>query len=599
MYGLLTAAVLVFFPPELETWYRSCGNGDWEAAAAAAEDLIDNDPSDAEAMSALIVASVLASTGPVDTVTAGPAPDTAGSLASTARGAILMSGSGNFLEDAGRQFEEAVELDPGNVISWYMLGRLKLSMDEPAAAESCFLRAVSLDPGFLPAELEAARIIRDRGDLRQASLDLRNIMDSRTPAGDMAMAEYILLSRRLGMTGEADSLMTVLEERGRGTWLRLAEEQAAIRPEISLMAAEEALETASSGLARLYVELERYATASEICRELLNEGGGDSTGVMTLLGTALFRMEEHGKAEEAFLAVLDRDPVSVTALLHLGRIAEMEGNISAAVEYYLSVLEANPFDGDARARLREIADDSYDPESVTGSATGFSASAGADLSVERGSRDLLEWGGSSSLSYRFDRRGTAIDCSFGGRSVTWEESSGLGTDTLNSARGWARLGFDYWFSEDFYVQAQSSWDRQMYTERPWRISSHGALGWRKWVFSRFWFSPRLGVGSINARWTSGREEVYTNDLTLFAAAGLKYSKPHTFLRRAEISGSVYFPPDDPQNFVSGGNVSLTFRSWNSLYIVLGYDIDYTRSPEISTWEKFNTSFTTSINLDLY
>lgn len=599
MYGLLAAAVMAFFPPELETWYRSCGEGDWEAAAAAAGEIISRDQSDAEAMSAFIVASVLASTGSVDSTPPGPVPDTVSSLASTARGAALMSGSGSFLEDAGRRFEEAVGIDPGNVVSWYLLGRLKLSLEDPAAAESCFVRALSLDPGFLPAELGRARIIRDRGNLQQALRDLRNIMDSRTPAGDLAMAEYILLSRRLGMPGVADSLKTVLEGRARGTWLRLAEGQAALRPEISLMASEEAMETASSGLARLYIELGRYATAAEICGELLNEGSGDSTGVMILLGTALFRMEEHGEAREVFQAVLDRDPLSVTAQLHLGRIAEMGGNIEGAVEHYLTVLELNPFNNDARSRLREMADDSYDPESIAGSFTGFSASAGADLSVERGSRGLLEWGGSSSLSYRFDRRGTSIDCSFGGRSVTWEETTGLRTDTLNSARGWASLGVDYWFSENFYVQAQSSWDRQMYTERPWRVSSHGALGWQKWVLSWFWFSPRLGVGSINARWTSGGEEVFTSDLSVFAAAGLKYSKPHTFLRRAEISGSVYFPPDDPQNFISGGNVSLTFGSWNSLYIVLAYDIDYTRSPEISTWEKFNTSFTTSVKLDLY
>lgn len=599
MCGLLAAALMAFFPPELESWYSGCGEGDWEAAAASAGEIITLDPSDAEAVSAFIAASVLASTGFVDSTPAGPVPDTVSSLASTARGAILMTGSGSFLEDAGRRFEEAVGIDPGNVLSWYLLGRLKLRLSDPPAAESCFVRALSLDPEFLPAELERARIMRDLGDTRPALRCLRNIMGSRTPAGDLAMAEYILLSDRMDMPGVADSLKAVLEERAGGTWLRLAEEQAVIRPEISIMAAEEATESASSGLARLYIELERYPAAAEICGDLLSQGVEDSTGVMVLLGTALFRMEEFGQAEKVFQAVLDRDPVSLTALLHLGRIAETKGNIQGAVEYYLTLLELNPFNNDARSRLREMADDSYDPESVAGSSTGFSASAGADLSVERGSRDLLEWGARASLSYRFNRRGTSIDCSFGGRSVTWEETAGLGTDTLNSARGWASLGLDYWLSQNFYVQAESGWDRQMYTERPWQVSSHGALGWQKWFLSGFWFSPRLGVGSINARWTSGREEVFTNDLSVFAAATLKYSKPHTFLRRAEISGSVYIPPDEPQDFISGGNVSLTFGSWNSLYIVLGYDIDYTRSPEISTWEKFNTSFTSSINLDLY
>jgi hypothetical protein len=78
-----------------------------------------------------------------------------------------------------------------------------------------------------------------------------------------------------------------------------------------------------------------------------------------------------------------------------------------------------------------------------------------------------------------------------------------------------------------------------------------------------------------------------------------YSKPHTFVRRAEISGELYFPPDDPENFISRGSISLAFRTWSPLYITMGYSVDYTRSPEISTWEKFNTSFTTSLNLDLY
>jgi hypothetical protein len=109
----------------------------------------------------------------------------------------------------------------------------------------------------------------------------------------------------------------------------------------------------------------------------------------------------------------------------------------------------------------------------------------------------------------------------------------------------------------------------------------------------------MGLGSVNSRWTSGTGETYANDFSVYAAAGLRYRKPHTFIREAQISGNVYFPPDNPANFISGGSVSLAFRTWSPLYVSIGYIVDYTRAPEISTWKKFNTSFTTSINFDLF
>ena len=340
----------------------------------------------------------------------------------------------------------------------------------------------------------------------------------------------------------------------------------------------------------------------EDAEEQLNESirqDPDNILALYLLGTLKAESGVSGSAHRYFDETLSLDPEFLPALLSLGDIAEREARVEDAVDYYLRILEKDVYNSEARNRLRIIAGDSYDSESTIGTMQGFSASTAADLSIERGNRAMLEWGGSASVSYRFDSRGTSVDAAAGGRSVTWEEIYGLSRDTLNTNRGWARLGVDYWFHDSYYVEAASDWDRQMYTERPWQISSYCAAGWQKRILSWFWFSPKLGLGAVNARWTSGAGELFINDFSVFASADLRYSKPYTFIREAEISGNIYFPPDNPENFISKGSISLAFSAWSPLYVRIGYAVDYTRSPEISTWKKFNSSFTTSINFDLF
>ncbi|NOQ22165.1 MAG: hypothetical protein GQ565_05905 [Candidatus Aegiribacteria sp.] len=339
----------------------------------------------------------------------------------------------------------------------------------------------------------------------------------------------------------------------------------------------------------------------EAGEQLLESIRQDPENVLALylLGTLKAESDGSESALHYFDETLSLDPDFLPALLSLGDIAQREARTEDAVDYYLMILEQDVFNSFARNRLRIIAGDSYEVESTIGTMQGFSASTSADLSIERGNRAMLDWGGSARLSYRFDRRGTSVDAAFGGRSVTWEEIYGLSRDSLNTNRGWARLGVDYWFHDSYYVEAASDWDRQMYTERPWQITSYCSVGWQKSILSWFWFSPKLGFGSVNARWTSGAGEMFINDFSVFASADLRYRKLHTFIREAEISGNVYFPPDNPENFISKGSISLALSTWSPLYVRIGYAVDYTRSPEISTWKKFNSSFTTSINFDLF
>ncbi len=508
MYAVMLLILFAFVPENLQSWYSSCSEGNWATAAERAEEVLASDSTDTEVLAAIVIASVLENdiNTSIDCITEASVSDSLSSLSRAALGGLLMSGTDSLLENAENQLLKSIQLEPENVLAWYLMGILKTECDSTASAMNCFSKVVSLDPDFLPAQLE---------------------------------------------------------------------------------------------ISRLFIELNEYRRAITISRNLLESASADSAEVLETLGVAYFEDHEINKAEETFLVLLEIDPICLPALLYLGNIAEQKARTEEAVSYYLSALELDVYNGEARSRLRVIAGDSYNSESTTGASRGFSASTTADLSIERGNRALIEWGGSASISYRFDRRGTSFDAAFGGRSVTWEETSGFKKDTLNTDRGWASIGIDYWLSDDYYIEAASNWDRQMYTERPWKISSYAAIGWQKWMLSWFWFSPKIGLGSVNSRWTSGAGEAYVNDFSVYAAAGLRYRKPHTFIREAKISGNVYFPPDNPENFISEGSVSLAFRTWSPLYVSIGYNVNYTRTPEISTWEKFNTSFTTSINFDLF
>ncbi|MBD3276666.1 MAG: tetratricopeptide repeat protein [Candidatus Aegiribacteria sp.] len=570
---ILLSVLISFFPEDLQPWYWSCRTGAWSEAAYSAQELYAADSTNVNAHSAMIVAGCLAEdfgSDPADFKSF--RPDSSSSLSFTAAGALDVCAGDVYTADAERELTAALELDLSNTLAWYVLGKLNIRESRLQTAMSCFSRVLEEDGLFLPAQLDLGRTEARVGDRDSALKRFSEIGDPATAVGREAVAEYYVLACEMGYRSKADSAFA----------------------EIVFM--EETHKFAISGI---LLDMGRYSESATLAEQLLESSTSDSTQALYLLGRSSFALEENGTAEEAFEALLERTPLSTAPMLYLGRISQMEAETDEAVDWYLRVLEKDPANGEARQRLREIAGDSYDPQSYTMASKGLSVSASADLSVQRGGKDLFEWGGSTSLSYRYDRRGSSVDASLGGRSVTWEETRGLFTDTLDTNRGWASVGTDYWFRDDYYVQVESSWDRQMYTERPWQVSSYAALGWEKRMLSWFRFSPRLGIGSVNARWTSGSSETRTNDFSVFAAASLNYGKPHTFIREANISGSLYFPPDNPENFISKGNVYMAFRTWSPLYVAFSYVVDYTRTPEIESWSKFNTSFTTSINLDIY
>ncbi len=605
MYGLILLGLTALMSPDLSLWYSQCSQGNWHNAAEEAASLVSADSSNTEAMAAFLISGIFDGIPEIDLLKIEEtiSGDSLSSLFWAATGLVLMENRSSSVEQAEDAFHKSIQLDSSGVFGWFLLGNLFEKQNDTLTALNCYSVAVELDSDFLPARLQLGRLLRDVGRQNEALDEFRKAMNTETSSGVPALAEYLLLADEIGLEIRSDSLERMLLQADPGAYVNLACDQCHVRPDLALAAAARAESTLTDenlliDISETYLSLEEYSAAVSASDKAL-AASIDSIGILGILGKALFEQDNMNESENAFLALLNLDPFSIDALNFLGSIAEQEARTAEAVDYFLRTLELDPFNIDARNNLKIIAGDSYDPDIIAETLKGFSASASVDLSIEKGTQSFLECGGSSSLSYRFDRRGSSINIGFGGRTINWEEIRGLRIDTLNTETGWASIEFDYWLSDDYYLVMSSFWDRQRYTVRPWQVSSYVAGGWKKWISSWFWFSPELGLGFVKAKWLSHDDPEYSNTLSVYISTGLWFRKPHTFIREAGISGNLFFPPYDPENFISHGAFSLAFRTWNPLYITIGYQVDYTRNPEVSSWKKFNTSFITTLNLDFF
>ncbi|MCK4671694.1 MAG: tetratricopeptide repeat protein [Candidatus Aegiribacteria sp.] len=605
MYGLIVFCVTALMSPDLSLWYSQCSQGNWHNAAEEAASLVSADSSNTEAMAAFLISGAFSGISEFDLleIEAAVPADSLSPLFWAATGLVLMENRSSSIEQMEDAFQKSIQLDSTGVFGWYLLGHLHEKQSDTLTALHCYTRAAEFDSDFLPARLQLGRMLRDVGRQNEALAEFRKTMDTETSSGVLAFVEYLLLAEETGSEIRSDSLERMLLQANPGAYVNLAYDQFYIRPDVALAAAVSAERTLTDDnllidISETYLYLGEYSAAVSASGKAL-AASIDSMEILGILGEALFEQDNMNESKKVFLALLNLDPFSIDALNFLGSIAEQEARTPEAVDYFLRTLELDPFNIDARNHLKIIAGDSYDPDIIAETLKGFSASASVDLSIEKGTQSFLECGGSTSLSYRFDRRGSSINVGFGGRTISWEEIQGLRIDTLNTETGWASIEFDYWLNDNYYLVMSSFWDRQRYTVRPWQVSSYIAGGWQHWISSWFRFSPEIGLGSVNAKWLSHDDSGYSNTLSVYVSTGLWYRKPHTFIREAGISGDLFFPPDNPENFISHGALSIALRTWNPLYITIGYQVDYTKNPEVPSWEKFNTSFNAALNFDLF
>jgi tetratricopeptide (TPR) repeat protein len=600
----LLLLTLAFPEPELGPWYDHCSEGDWRMASEEAATLLAADSSSVDALAALMISAVHDGTDQslIGLAKAAVAMDSTSALAWTASGTVLLGRGEAFYGGAEEALLTSAGLDSTLAPCWYTLGLLRERQGDTAGALAFHETALEVDPDFLPAGLQLARVLRGRGLTEEALEVLTGMGGTDSPIRRAALAEEVILLDSLGHRHEADSIAVLLGGEYPAVWLELARYYVPEYPGRAAAALSYAENCPSPAgilaeVARIRLDLGDFESACLSAGKTL-EMGGDTTLALQVLGESLLELGHLSDSEDAFLNLVALGAATVDVLNSLGWISEQRARTAAAVDYYLAALEKDPGDPFARERLLIIADDAYDPYQWGSGNSGLSINSAADLSVEHGNRELVNVGGSAGVSWQMDALGTSIDLGFGGRSVTWETDAGHGIEERQTDTGWATLSTDYWFTDHLYLEASSSWDRQRFTSRPWQVSSYMAGGLQTWLTPWLWLSPELGVGFVRTKWISRTSEEIMDQLTVYSSAGLWFEKPHTFIQRAEISGEIYVPPDSPGDFLSSGRISMAFRTWEPLYISLGYEVDYTRVPEISTWEKFDTRFFTSLNFTL-
>ncbi|MBC8428696.1 MAG: DUF481 domain-containing protein [FCB group bacterium] len=312
------------------------------------------------------------------------------------------------------------------------------------------------------------------------------------------------------------------------------------------------------------------------------------------LGASFLAEEEYDDSEEAFLFAVALDPEIGIADNGLGYLCELNGEPESAVVYYLTALEYFPADSFARQRIRAIADDEYMYFHAIGKAdTGFDLTTSFNLSSWTGNHNTttLDW--SLYSDYVFSEKGNSVDVD-----VHAVYDMDRDEDAPQRDEGSISISGDIWISNVTFIEASALWDRARLTEREWQITSSLAGGWCGWITDWLYFSPEAGIGLVSTKWSEKIDENRIDQATIFLSSGVYFNKLHTLVDTWSIFGNIFIPPDDPGSYITHGEIELSFQTWEPLSISIGYDVDYTHRPVISSWSKFQTRFYTSIFLDI-
>ena len=314
----------------------------------------------------------------------------------------------------------------------------------------------------------------------------------------------------------------------------------------------------------------------------------------TALGISLIAGEDYADAEIALLQALILDSRTGIAEDGLGYLSELRGETEEAVGYYLAALEMAPEDSIARSRLRIMSSDEYVHfHTSVSEETGFSLSAYLNLSNWMGNHNTLTFDWSLASDYVFSQRGNSVDIDIDAvYDIDRDE------ETLQRDEGNISISGDVWFSDVTYLEANSSWNRQRLTEREWQITAFVAGGWCSWITEWLYFAPEVGIGLVSTKWNEIIDENRIDRGTIFLSSGLYFNKLHTFIDTWSISANIFLPPDDPEAYITHGEIELSFQTWEPLSVNIGYDVDYTHQPVVSAWNKYQTRFYASISLDI-
>jgi len=278
-------------------------------------------------------------------------------------------------DQAGQNFERALELGPGIAIGFGRYGRMLLHKGDFAKAIELLAKAVELDAEHVAYRLDLARAQAGAGKPAEARKTYEQAI-VQLPGSFDAQAEYARLLAKLGQTEAAVEAFAKAAELDQSDY-----EVRFLRAGLldKLGEANQALEAYQQACARKPDEL--------ACWQALGEAAGrlGNRDVQIKANEQVIRIDEENLAAHRFLGpvylaagaiekalpsyqlVLAKEPKNVDALLGLAKIYEKGEEWTKALEFDRRVLAVQPDDAEAKAAQQRLFERFHIlPEPITG-----------------------------------------------------------------------------------------------------------------------------------------------------------------------------------------------------------------------------------------
>jgi tetratricopeptide (TPR) repeat protein len=210
------------------------------------------------------------------------------------------------LRRAIEQYQKITALDPKDISSWVMLGRLQGFSSNSVESRNAFEKALALDPDSEDALMGLAQAYSDEGDVKKAGDVLKELAEKHPSGrGLEALAEFYRQSRQWGLA--ADTLRQAL----------------ALNPPNG--------DELKSKMADFLFIGGRYNDALEVYQELIAADPENSQYYLRV--SQVYRQQrDFAKAQEAADKARALDPMSPDIRLNDAFILQGEGKISEAVQ---------------------------------------------------------------------------------------------------------------------------------------------------------------------------------------------------------------------------------------------------------------------------
>ncbi len=110
--------------------------------------------------------------------------------------------------EAAKEFQEELNLNPGDLDAIYHLGFVDQQQSKTDDALTLYMKVIAADPGYVNAQYEAGKILLDRGDLANAAEHLQ-VAARLNPDKDYIHYQLQSAWRKLGRTADADRELAI------------------------------------------------------------------------------------------------------------------------------------------------------------------------------------------------------------------------------------------------------------------------------------------------------------------------------------------------------------------------------------------------------